>query len=192
MSEPFERAIAMIDALHAQDPERELGEPAELVYARRMTDALMRLQSAPSQALQLAVRAQHLCRWRMPRADHPAGKAGYLRWRIEQGKRHASLASETLRAAGCDETTIAKVADLIRKKDAARDPEAHALEDAACLVFLEHHFDGFARERDDAQLVEIVAKTWKKMSERGRELALGLPLSERARSIVASALGRAR
>jgi hypothetical protein len=81
------RALAAIDRLHAEDPAREGGEPAELVYARRMSAALARLVEAPSEELQLAVRAQHLQRWTLPRDAHPAGKAGYHAWR-QIGRAH--------------------------------------------------------------------------------------------------------
>ncbi len=184
MPDRLQEAIEALDALHAEDPSRTRIDtenvPAELAYARRMSAALATRVEAPSEALQLAVRAQHLCRWRVPRTDYPAGKAGYLRWRREQGRLHAALAVETLRAAGYDEDTLARVEALIRKTRLASDPDAQALEDCACLVFLEHHFDDFARDRDDEALIDILQKTWRKMSERGRELALRVPVSERA------------
>lgn len=191
------RAMAALDALHAEDPAKvELDGEAiaeELLYAQRMSEALARLVPAPSEALELAVRAQHLCRWRLPRASYPPGRAGYHAWRRESARQHAALAGSALAEAGYDEPAIARVRDLIEKKDRTRDPEAQALEDAACLVFLEHHLEAFAdRQRaegkDDAQLTAIVQKTWRKMSARARELALELPLSDRARGIVARSL----
>ncbi len=192
MSDRLERAIAALDALHEQDPTKiEVdGETvaAELAYARWMSAALRELVGAPSEALALAVRAQHLCRWQMPRSDYPAGKAGYLRWRRDQGKEHAELARETLRAVGYDQPTLARVADLVRKKNLAGDPEAQAVEDCACLVFLEHHLDAFAEGRDDESLIDILQKTWRKMSEPGRALALRVPISDRARALLARAL----
>lgn len=189
--------MAALDALHAEDPAKvELDGDSvaeELLYARRMSDALACLVSAPSEALELAVRAQHLCRWRLPRASYPEGRAGYHAWRRESARQHAALAASTLSEAGYDPPTITRVMDLIEKKDRARDPEAQALEDAACLVFLEHHLDAFAASqraegKDEAQLAEIVKKTWRKMSPRARELALELPLSVGTRAIVERAL----
>ncbi|HEY8430564.1 MAG TPA: DUF4202 domain-containing protein [Sandaracinaceae bacterium] len=184
----FERAIAALDALHAEDPERVEVDgrnvAAELLYAERMTAALALLSSEPSEALRLAVRAQHLCRWRLPRASYPEGKAGYHAWRREAARQHAELAAATLRDAGYDEETVARVQALVQKKGLGRDPEAQALEDAACLVFLEHHAEPFARGRDEAELVEIVRKTWRKMSPRARELALERPLSPAVRALL--------
>lgn len=189
MDDRFERALRAIDAMHAEDPAREGGEPAELVYARRMTAALERLRPDAPDALKIAVRAQHLMRWRTPRADYPAGKAGYHAWRNAQMKQHAELAAAAARDAGYDATTAERVARLVRKKNVKGDADAQALEDAACLVFLETQLAGFAEGRDDAQLVDIVQKTWRKMSDRGRELALSLPLGGRAKAIVERALG---
>ncbi|HLU65170.1 MAG TPA: DUF4202 family protein, partial [Kofleriaceae bacterium] len=64
------------------------------------------------------------------------------------------------------------------------DPEAQLLEDTACLVFLEHELAGFARGRERDALVDIVRKTWAKMSPRGRtaaqELLPALPPEVRA------------
>lgn len=192
MDDRLERALTALDALHAEDPETVVvdGEavPAELAYARRMTAALARLTESPSEALSIAVRAQHLCRWRMPRSAYPEGKAGYLKWRTEQARQHAALAASVLRDVGYDDALIARVEALIRKRELTRDAEAQMLEDAACLVFLAHHIDDFAEGRDDAQLVDIMQKTWRKMGDAGRARALELPLSERVRALVARAL----
>lgn len=181
-------AIAAIDALHAEDPARDAGEPAELVYARRMTAALERLAPDASEALQLAVRAQHLQRWTLPRSDYPEGKAGYHAWRNEQKRRHAALAAEALRGAGYDDATITRVGELVQKRRLSKDPETQALEDAACLVFLENRLLDFAEGRDEDGLVTILQKTWAKMSEAGRAQALALELSDAARALVARAL----
>lgn len=189
---PFEAAMAAIDALHADDPATETidGEaiPKELLYARRMSAALGRLVPDASDALRLAVRAQHLQRWRIPRADYPEGKVGYHAWRTEEKRMHAIVATDALLGAGVDEVTAARVAALVQKKRLATDPEAQALEDAACLVFLEHELTAFARDRDHAQIIDILQKTWKKMSEPGRALALALDLPAESRALVAEAL----
>ena len=183
MSDRFERARAAIDALHAEDPSGE-----EPIYADRMSAALERLVPAPSEALALAVRAQHLCRWKTPRASYPEGKAGYLRWRTAQAKLHSETAREALLGAGYDEPFAARVGELIRKKSIATDAEAQALEDSACLVFVEHYLADFARDRDRAQLIDILRKTWRKMSVRAREAALALPLEAPIREVVGEAV----
>jgi hypothetical protein len=155
-----------------------------------MTIWLARLEPEASVALRLAARAQHLCRFSLPRGDYPEGRQGYLRWRRDGGELHATLAGEILRQVGYDAGTIARVGDLLRKKDLATDPEAAALEDTACLVFLEHELAAFAPRHDEAKVVQILERTWRKMSPRGRELALAIALPPPARALVERALAR--
>lgn len=188
----FRRALTRLDALHAEDPATEevRGElvPAELAYARRMTGWLMRLNADASEALRLAVRAQHLCRWRLPRSDYPMDRPGYKAWRREQLRQHATLATTVLTQAGYDRATVERVDFLIRKRKLKVDAESQTLEDAACLVFLESYFADFARLHDESTLVRILRKTWPKMSERAHALALELPLARRERALVERAL----
>ncbi|GAB3343987.1 DUF4202 domain-containing protein [Chromohalobacter beijerinckii] len=192
-STPFQRAQAAMDAAHAEDPKREATEgagerPAELLYAQRMSEWLARVAPHASEPLQLAVRAQHLRRWEVPRGDYPQDRPGYLAWRRDLGRRQAALAETIVREAGYDEAAVQHVGALIRKENLKRDADTQALEDTACLVFMAHYFSDFAREHDDDKLVRIVAKTWRKMSPRGHELASALTLPEREREIVARAL----
>jgi hypothetical protein len=189
----FAAALAGFDALNAEDPSLVAsadGQPVakELLYAQHMTAWLGRLLPDASEALRLAARAQHLCRWRIPRSDYPDGRLGYRAWRADCAKLHAELASGVLREQGYDEALVARVAALLEKKRLKVDAEAQALEDVACLVFLEHYFAEFAARHDDEKVVGILRKTWIKMSERGRQLALSLPLAERSRRLVERAL----
>jgi Domain of unknown function (DUF4202) len=188
----FTEAISLIDAANAVDPNRELfaGQelPKELLYSRRMTDWLAKLEPNASDALQLAARGQHICRWTIPRDSFPMDRAGYHRWRSSCQQMHAQKLAEILHAVGYDETTIGRVQSLVRKERMKLDPEAQLLEDVVCLVFLENYFAEFAREHDEAKLIDIVQKTWKKMSDRGHQAALTLPLSDDCRRIVEKAL----
>jgi hypothetical protein len=65
------------------------------------------------------------------------------------------------------------------------DPEAHALEDAVCLTFLQLQFVDFSAQLSDTdKLVGIVRKTWAKMTPAGQalvasELLGGLPANLR-------------
>jgi len=190
--ERLESALAAIDAIHAQDPKsvEVAGEnvPEELDYARRMSAALAEVTDAPGELLQIAARAQHLRRWQIPRSEYPMTRPGYHAWRTAQGKAHAALAKETLRPLGYDEETLDRVASLVRKLDRANDEDAQAVEDAACLVFLASQLASFAEGRDEAQTIDVLQKTWKKMSERGRQAALALELDEGARALVDKAL----
>jgi hypothetical protein len=155
-----------------------------------MTRWLERLEPQASEALRLAARAQHLCRWRVPRGDYPEGRAGYLRWRRDCAELHARLAAEILAEVGYDAATIDRVRDLVRKKGLSDDAEALVLEDAACLVFLENELASFAPKHDETKLVRILERTWRKMSPRGRETALALDLPRSARALIEKALAR--
>jgi hypothetical protein len=171
-------AIAAIDAFNAADPKRVVVNGREIAdsvrYARCMSAWIMRLDPAASEALRLAARAQHIGRWTIPRRDYPDGVAGYNRWRRTLARFHAVTAAGILTDAGYDEATIERVGGLIRKEGLGRDPETQALEDAACLTFLETEFDEFSRRHGDDKVVDIVRKTWRKMSPKGRTLALDL------------------
>ena len=187
--ERVERTLAAIDAANAGDPSRDAGgEPEALVYGRRMSAALTALRPGAGPALRIAARAQHVERWKIPRASYPQGRAGYLRWRADLGRMHAERAAEIARAEGWDEGTVERVAQIVAKKQLRSDEDAQTLEDCACLVFLEHALDAFAREHEDAKVIAILQKTWAKMSEEGRRAALALPLSPRARALVGQAL----
>jgi Domain of unknown function (DUF4202) len=183
MTEPNARlaaAIAAIDAANARDPTliEAAGqrEPAELIYGRRMSEALAKLAPDASELLAIAVRGQHIERFTSPRNRYPEGRAGYLRWRNELKAFHARRVGEIMAAAGYDPDDIARVGALVRKERLRSDAEAQMLEDVACLVFLEHYLGPFMGKTDEDKLAGILAKTWNKMSARGREHALGLGL----------------
>ena len=185
----FERAIAAIDAAHAQDPERDAsGAPKELLYAQRMSTWLEKLAPQASESLRLATRCQHLRRWSIARSAFPGDKVGYLRWRKESAIAHAVLAGEILAAAGYDAEAVQRVQSLVKKERIKHDAEAQALEDVTCLVFLEHEFAPFAAKHPDDKVIDILRKTWPKMSQQGQQAALGLALAPRLRKLVEEAL----
>ena len=182
----FIAAIERFDALNAQDPHGR-----ELAYAQRMTRWLDKLAPGAPEPLRLAARSQHLMRWQIPRSSFPMDRPGYLKWRTTLYDFHADRAAEVLRDVGYDDETIARVRSLIRKQNLKVDPEMQLLEDVICLVFLENYFAEFARDHDEQKLIRILQKTWKKMSPRGHEAALGLELGERDRDLIARALAPA-
>src|SRR5437868_2489188 len=158
----FQQAIRRIDDANRQDPRRtrvlELDVPDELLYAERMTTRLLHFEPGASEALQLAARCQHICRWMIPREQYPMDRAGYLRWRADLAKFHAEKAGEILREVGYDDTTIARVQSLVRKENLKVDPETQSLEDVAALVFLEFELAEFAKKHagEDEKLVRIL------------------------------------
>jgi Domain of unknown function (DUF4202) len=186
--EKFRDAIAGFDAANAQDPTRFDGEPAEVLYARRMTDCLKRLYPEADEVVHLAVRAQHIRRWMIPRSRYPMTRAGYHQWRTALYSFHAETAAEILRTAGYDDAIISRVGSLLRKEKLKTDPQTQMLEDVACLVFLENYFADFAPKHNEEKIIVILRRTWKKMSSRAQEAALKLPLAPDARRLVEKAL----
>ena len=184
----LEDAIARIDAAHALDPEREDGRPKELSYAERMSARLAKLAPDASEALRLAVRCQHLKRWAIPRSSFPEGKVGYLSWRKQESLAHAALAGEILSAAGYGAEEVKRVQSLVKKERLKHDAEAQTLEDVTCLVFLESEFAAFAPKHGEAKLVDILRKTWAKMSPRGRQEASKLALPVALKQLVEKAV----
>ena len=172
-------ALERIDAANAEDPAGRA-----LPYAQRMTRWLERLTAEPSAALAIAVRAQHLRRWEIPRASYPEGRSGYLRWRRACARHHAEEASRILTALGCPAALIERVAALVRKEGLGRDADTQILEDAACLSFLEAEVADFAQGREQAALERVLTRTWAKMSPRAHTLALTLDLPAPVREMI--------
>ena len=94
-----------------------------------------------------------------------------------------------MREAGYSDADADQAKAMINKKGLGRDPAVQALEDSACLVFLENYFADFSRKIDHDHMVRIVQMTWRKMSPRAHELALTLPMSETSTALVKEALG---
>ena len=189
----FDDALARFDQANAEDPNHELigdtPQPKELVYAQRMTAWLDRLAPDASEPLRLAARCQHIRRWVIARSEFPPGREGYRRWRTTLAAYHAQTAGAILRKAGYGDATVARVEALVRKVRLKADADTQTLEDVICLVFLEHYLPAFATQHDDAKLVDILRKTWRKMSERGRSAALQLDLAPEIRTLVEKAIG---
>lgn len=189
----FTAAIARFDAANAKDPKHILcdgvEQPYELVYSRWLTDWVSRLAPEASEPLRLAARCQHLCRWEIPRDAYPATRAGYLKWRQVLKEFHADKAAEILREVGYDAATIQTVRDLNLKKNFPADADSRVLEDALCLVFLERQFADLAAKTTEEKMVTALQKSWGKMTEPARAIALGLSYSEPQKRLLKLALG---
>jgi hypothetical protein len=183
LSPRFEAAIADIDAANAQDPrsDRVAGatRPRELVYSERMSECLARLYPDASEPLRIAARAQHICRWQIPRTDYPLGRQGYNAWRAACRHHHATLITAIMRRHGYTDGEIAQVVKIVRKEQLKRDPESQALENVVAVVFVQHYLDEFVAghpDYDDAKLADILRKTLRKMDATGHAAALALDL----------------
>jgi len=188
----LQRAIELIDQINREDPIKEihLGKEIskELLYSMRMSEKLKAFEPNASEELKIAARAQHISRWRIPRADYPMDRSGYLRWRGQLKIMHASTTSEILKSLDFEQEFINRTSFLIRKEQLRSDPETQLLEDIACLVFLEFYFEEFAAKHDKQKIIRILQKTWGKMSEKGQHAALQLSFSLEDQLLIQEAL----
>ncbi len=188
----FERAIAAIDAVNADDPHRiELhGErrPKEQVHAELMTAWVTRLDPAADEAQLLAARAHHLRRWSLPRTSHPDGRAGYLRWRTALRRQHAAEVGALLAEMGYDAVTVERVQAIVDKQGLGSDPAVQVHEDALCLVFLETQLAATADQLGDDKIVEVIRKTAKKMSPAALAQVATITMRDHDRALIARAL----
>ena len=191
-AERFEKAIAGFDRLNAQDPnQRQVdGEaiPYEVFFADCMTEWVGKLDAEASEAVRLAARCQHLCRWEIPRKSYPEGRVGYLTWRKDLKSFHADRSEALLREAGYEDELIDRVRAINLKQGLGRDPEVQIIEDALCLVFLEQQYDDLIAKTDEEKMISILQKTWGKMSEQAQQEALKLSLSEEGARLIGLAL----
>ena len=191
-SEKYKDAIRKFDEANSHDPNIESidGEaiPKELLYSIRMTERLNQFEGDADEALRLAVRCQHICRWEIPREGYEMNRTGYLKWRNDLKLFHSNKAESILSEVGYDEETIQNVKFLLEKKQLKKNEMTQTLEDVICLVFLEFYFDKFSEKYAEDKLTDILRKTWNKMSTRGQESAAKLKLSDSSNLSISRAL----
>ncbi len=191
-SDKLHQAYHLFDKANEQDPHtvEYMGRtyPKEVLYAIRMTEKLNDFAPEASEALQLTARCQHICRWEIPRESYDMNRVGYLKWRQDLKKFHAQKASQILEEVGYSQEMIDKVAFLLEKKQLKKNEDTQTLEDVICLVFLEFYFEAFAAEHPEEKIIYILQKTWRKMTQKAHEAALGLPLSKKSLELVCKAI----
>ena len=191
-TEKFNKAIALFDAANNQDPTEEQwagkNYPKELLYASRMSTRMSSFAPEAGEALQLSARCQHICRWEIPRDSYAMDRTGYLLWRKDLKKFHAKKASEILNSVGYESDIVDKVSFLLLKKQLKKNTDTQLLEDVICLVFLEFYFDAFAKKYEEEKLIDIIQKTWKKMSEKGHQAALEISYAPSSLALIQKAL----
>ena len=176
----FDKAIELIDASNNEDPNIETSKgkdwPKELLYSHRMSNMLERYDADADDAAKIYVRAQHIQRWKSPRSDFPMNRKGYHQWRRALYIYHAETTAALLEQAGYENEFIERVKLAISKKSLKTNADTQLLEDVIALVFIEHYMQAFADkhpEYDEEKWIDIIRKTWDKMSERGQAFALG-------------------
>ncbi|HEY5955797.1 MAG TPA: DUF4202 domain-containing protein [Polyangiaceae bacterium] len=176
MTGSIDDALAQFAAIGAGDPRRVVWDgqelPRQLGEAACLLHYVRCLQPTPSLALQLATQCQHLRRYAYPRSEFPDGREGYLNWRKQAAHRSAEEAAAILRALGFETSLVEQVMSIITKQDRRRNPDCQAMEDALCLSFFRLDAPEFAAKHAVEEVERILRRTWLKMSEHGRTIAL--------------------
>ena len=190
----FRLAQQLCDAYNRQDPNHEacngVMQPREWLHAQYLDAWVLRLSPQAGHALRLAARCQHIGRWEVPRNAFALDRTGYLRWRNTLKEHHATITARLLQDAGYDAPMIDAVQRIVRKQGIKHDPDVQCMENALCLVFLEHQLEAFCDRYPD-KVVDVLQKTWRKMDEAGRQAAMTLPLSARGQRYLGDALAAA-
>ena len=175
----FDKAIELFDSANREDPNKVTVDgkewPKELLYSHRMSEMLQRFKPEADDEMKLAIHAQHIQRWKSPRTDYPMNRQGYLQWRVHLYQFHADTAGELMQQAGYSEESIARTKKAVSKKGIKVNTDSQLLEDIADLVFLEYYMEDFVArhpEYDEEKWLEIIRKTWRKMSGAAQEFAL--------------------
>ncbi len=201
----YDKALALIDAANSEDPNQVNADgkdwPKELLYSERMMDMLGRFNPDADDAMKLAIRSQHIQRWKSPRNAYPMDRIGYLKWRKDLYKIQANTAAKLLLEAGCDDEAISRVRNAVAKKNIKGNPDTQLLEDVTDLVFMEYYLLEFVAKHPDytdEKWIDIIQKTWQKMSGNAHEFALSgsvrlpeslVPLIQKSVSSAASNTG---
>ena len=117
-------------------------------------------------------------------------RAGYLQWRTALKKFHAQKSGDILRQVGYADETIVRVQNLNLKKNFPQDPESRVLEDALCLVFLEHQFADLAGKTAEDKVINALRKSWQKMTPTAQAHALKLHYGDKERALLDKALAQ--
>ena len=188
----LEEAFILFDEYNKQSPELVTwnGEdyPSEYFYALKLYEWVKKLEVNASESLLLASRSQHIGRWEIARNSYPEGRIGYLKWRSELSKFHAQKAAEILQSVGYEEDEIVRVKEIIQKQKIKSDPEVQTMENALCLVFLEFQYDDLIEKLSEEKMIDVLRKTWGKMSDPGRNAALSLQYGDKGKSLLEKAL----
>ena len=176
----FEQSVALMDTANSEDPNVDTdlsGKewPKELLYSHRMAEMIERYKPDADHVNQLAVRGQHIQRWKSPRDAYPMDRKGYHKWRKDLYTFHANTTAELMTKAGFDEESLDRVKQAIGKIGIKINQDTQLLEDVAGLVFIEHYMQAFADKHPDyteEKWIDIIRKTWNKMSEDAHTFAL--------------------
>jgi len=179
LKDKYDKIIALIDNANAEDPNIESVNgkeyPKELLYSKRMSDMLFRFKPDADNEIKIAIHAQHIQRWKVPRNTYPMDRKGYHQWRTGLYAFHADTVARIMTETGCEEKSIERVNKAIGKKSRKENEDTQLLEDVAGLVFIEYYMLAFAEkhpEYSEEKWIDIIRKTWDKMSDTAHKFAL--------------------
>jgi hypothetical protein len=188
----LEQAFELFDAYNLQAPEHLVWDgieyPSEYFYALKLYDWVKKLDPNASEPLLLASRCQHIGRWEIARNTYPEGRIGYLTWRSDLSKFHAQKAASILNSLDYDSEIIDRVGQILQKKRLKLDAEVQTIENALCLVFLQFQYDDLVSKLSEEKMIVVLQKTWAKMTDPGKEIALSLTYSESGTELLHKAL----
>ncbi|KXI28979.1 DUF4202 domain-containing protein [Paraglaciecola hydrolytica] len=175
----YELAVKLIDNANSDDPNIEQSQgkdwPKELLYGQRMSAMLERYKSNADEVIKLAIRGQHIQRWLSPRSAYPMDRQGYHKWRSDLYVFHADKVAAIMKQAGFSEQDIARAKNAVAKVGIKSNPDTQLLEDVVGLVFIEHYMLDFAAkhpEYTEQKWIDIIRKTWAKMSKEAHAFVL--------------------
>ncbi len=175
----YELAVTLIDAANNEDANLESSGgkqwPKELLYSHRMSDMQQRYAPDADDVMKLALRAQHIQRWKYPRDEYPMDRKGYHLWRTNLYMFHANTVAALLVKAGYDDDFINRVKLAVSKKSLKSNIDTQLLEDVSALVFIEHYMLAFVEkhpEYDEGKWLLIIQRTWNKMTGKAHDFAL--------------------
>ena len=102
-------------------------------------------------------------------------RKGYHQWRTGLYKFHAETVADLLLTAGYENEFITRVKLAVGKKSLRTNPDTSLVEDVAGLVFIEHYMQDFVEkhpEYEEDKWIDIIRKTWRKMSNQAQQFAL--------------------
>ena len=195
----LDQTITLIDAANSDDPNLVKDEnakewPKELLYSVRMTDMLSRFRPDADDVAKISMRGQHIQRWTSVRNAYPMDRQGYLQWRTQLYKFHANTTADIMQKVGYNEESIERVKKAVGKRGIKVNPDTQLLEDVTDLVFIEHYLLSFVDrhpEYDEDKWIDIIRKTWQKMSDNAQQYALSgkIKLPESLTPLIQKAVG---
>lgn len=192
----LEEAFKLFDEYNLRDPRsitwKNAIYPQEYAYSLMLNERVLSLQPASSEELLLASRSQHIGRWEISRESYPEGRESYLKWRKDLAQHHASVSGLLMKQAGYAEAKIARVQEIILKKKIKQDAEVQIMENALCLIFLEHQYEDIRMKYidDPEKMINILYKSLLKMDAHGHSEALLIKFTDEGLALVQKAIER--